>query len=127
MNKDWGQNLKCATFLRLNCDLFCLSGLLKVVSAVLQLGNMSFKKERNNDQASMPDDTGTLIYTLSSFPFVCFGVSSQTSIFSNVTHVSPLAAQKVCHLLSINVTDFTRAILSPRIKVCMQINTQLYI
>ncbi|XP_031730435.1 myosin-9-like isoform X1 [Anarrhichthys ocellatus] len=59
-------------------------GLLKVVSAVLQLGNMSFKKERHSDQASMPDDT---------------------------------AAQKVCHLLSINVTDFTRAILSPRIKV----------
>ncbi|XP_045903352.1 myosin-9-like [Micropterus dolomieu] len=59
-------------------------GMLKVVSAVLQLGNMTFKKERNSDQASMPDDT---------------------------------AAQKVCHLLSINVTDFTRAILSPRIKV----------
>uniref|UniRef100_A0A7N6AH61 Myosin, heavy chain 9a, non-muscle n=1 Tax=Anabas testudineus TaxID=64144 RepID=A0A7N6AH61_ANATE len=58
--------------------------LLKVVSAVLQLGNMSFKKERNTDQASMPDNT---------------------------------AAQKVCHLLGINVTDFTRAILSPRIKV----------
>ncbi|XP_076027273.1 myosin-9-like [Genypterus blacodes] len=59
-------------------------GLLKVVSAVLQLGNISFKKERHSDQASMPDDT---------------------------------AAQKVCHLLGINVTDFTRAILSPRIKV----------
>ncbi|KAM3622836.1 uncharacterized protein V6R79_003764 [Siganus canaliculatus] len=59
-------------------------GLLKVVSAVLQLGNMTFKKERHSDQASMPDDT---------------------------------AAQKVCHLLSINVTDFSRAILSPRIKV----------
>uniref|UniRef100_A0A4W6FJ39 Myosin-9 n=1 Tax=Lates calcarifer TaxID=8187 RepID=A0A4W6FJ39_LATCA len=58
--------------------------LLKVVSAVLQLGNMTFKKERHSDQASMPDDT---------------------------------AAQKVCHLLGINVTDFTRAILSPRIKV----------
>uniref|UniRef100_A0A8C2JFD8 Myosin, heavy chain 9a, non-muscle n=1 Tax=Cyprinus carpio TaxID=7962 RepID=A0A8C2JFD8_CYPCA len=60
------------------------TGLLKVVSAVLQLGNMSFKKERNSDQASMPDDT---------------------------------AAQKVCHLLGMNVTDFTRAILMPRIKV----------
>ncbi|XP_064872074.1 myosin-9-like isoform X1 [Oncorhynchus nerka] len=34
-------------------------GLLKVVSSVLQLGNMSFKKERHSDQASMPDDTGT--------------------------------------------------------------------
>lgn len=29
------------------------------------------------------------------------------------------AAQKVCHLLGINVTEFTRAILSPRIKVCI--------
>ena len=38
-------------------------------------------------------------------------------------NVSPTAAQKVCHLLSINVTDFTRAILSPRIKVCILINT----
>lgn len=27
------------------------------------------------------------------------------------------AAQKVCHLLGMNVTDFVRAILSPRIKV----------
>uniref|UniRef100_A0A8C4ZJD4 Myosin-9 n=1 Tax=Gadus morhua TaxID=8049 RepID=A0A8C4ZJD4_GADMO len=60
------------------------TGLMKVISAVLQLGNMSFKKERHSDQASMPDDT---------------------------------AAQKVCHLLGMNVTDFTRAILSPRIKV----------
>ncbi|KAJ8251676.1 hypothetical protein GJAV_G00223910 [Gymnothorax javanicus] len=59
-------------------------GLLRVVSAVLQLGNMSFKKERHSDQASLPDDT---------------------------------AAQKVCHLMGMNVTDFTRAILSPKIKV----------
>ncbi|XP_037834423.1 myosin-9 isoform X3 [Kryptolebias marmoratus] len=59
-------------------------GLLKVVASVLQLGNMSFKKERHTDQASMPDNT---------------------------------AAQKVCHLMGMNVTDFTRAILSPRIKV----------
>ncbi|XP_073678741.1 myosin-9-like [Garra rufa] len=59
-------------------------GLLRVMSSVLQLGNMSFKKERHSDQASMPDDT---------------------------------AAQKVCHLMGMNVTDFTRAILSPRIKV----------
>ena len=29
----------------------------------------------------------------------------------------PSAAQKVCHLMGMNVTDFTRAILSPRIKV----------
>ncbi|MGH0187042.1 UNVERIFIED_CONTAM: hypothetical protein FKN15_023528 [Acipenser sinensis] len=59
-------------------------GLLKVVSGVLQLGNISFKKERNTDQASMPDNT---------------------------------AAQKLCHLMGMSVTDFSRAILSPRIKV----------
>uniref|UniRef100_A0A7M4FRH2 Myosin-9 n=1 Tax=Crocodylus porosus TaxID=8502 RepID=A0A7M4FRH2_CROPO len=32
-------------------------GLLKVISGVLQLGNIAFKKERNTDQASMPDNT----------------------------------------------------------------------
>uniref|UniRef100_A0A8C3XCE7 Myosin heavy chain 11 n=1 Tax=Cyanoderma ruficeps TaxID=181631 RepID=A0A8C3XCE7_9PASS len=60
------------------------NSILRVVSSVLQLGNIVFKKERNTDQASMPDDT---------------------------------AAQKVCHLMGINVTDFTRSILTPRIKV----------
>ncbi|KAM4631865.1 myosin-11 isoform 2-T2 [Discoglossus pictus] len=58
--------------------------MMRVVSSVLQLGNIVFKKERNTDQASLPDDT---------------------------------AAQKVCHLMGINVTDFTRSILTPRIKV----------
>uniref|UniRef100_A0AAQ6APH8 Myosin heavy chain 10 n=1 Tax=Amphiprion ocellaris TaxID=80972 RepID=A0AAQ6APH8_AMPOC len=55
-----------------------------VVSAVLQFGNIVFKKERNTDQASMPENT---------------------------------AAQKLCHLLGMNVMEFTRAILTPRIKV----------
>ncbi|XP_030649936.1 myosin-10 isoform X1 [Chanos chanos] len=58
--------------------------MLKVVSAVLQFGNIVFKKERNTDQASMPENT---------------------------------AAQKLCHLLGMNVMEFTRAILTPRIKV----------
>ncbi|KAM9313842.1 myosin-10 isoform 1-T1 [Pholidichthys leucotaenia] len=58
--------------------------MLKVVSSVLQFGNIVFKKERNTDQASMPDNT---------------------------------AAQKLCHLLGMNVMEFTRAILTPRIKV----------
>uniref|UniRef100_A0AAR2KAU9 Myosin, heavy chain 11a, smooth muscle n=1 Tax=Pygocentrus nattereri TaxID=42514 RepID=A0AAR2KAU9_PYGNA len=57
---------------------------MELVSTVLQLGNIEFKKERNQEQATMPDNT---------------------------------AAQKVCHLSGINVTDFTRAILTPRIKV----------
>ncbi|XP_072339298.1 myosin-10 isoform X2 [Scyliorhinus torazame] len=58
--------------------------MLKVGSSVLQFGNIVFKKERNTDQASMPDNT---------------------------------AAQKLCHLLGMNVMEFTRAILTPRIKV----------
>ncbi|KAK7886047.1 hypothetical protein WMY93_025668 [Mugilogobius chulae] len=58
--------------------------MLKVISAVLQFGNISFTKEKNHDQASMPDNT---------------------------------AAQKLSHLLGINVLEFTRAILNPRIKV----------
>uniref|UniRef100_A0A671YHW4 Myosin-9 n=1 Tax=Sparus aurata TaxID=8175 RepID=A0A671YHW4_SPAAU len=65
-------------------EAFKIMSMLKVVSSVLQLGNMNFKKERHTDQASMPDNT---------------------------------AAQKVCHLMGMNVTEFTRAILSPRIKV----------
>lgn len=41
------------------------------------------------------------------------------SIFTCLTSSLPrlTAAQKVCHLQGINVTDFTRAILTPRIKV----------
>ncbi|XP_004594812.2 myosin-10 isoform X2 [Ochotona princeps] len=58
--------------------------MLKVVSSVLQFGNISFKKERNTDQASMPENT---------------------------------VAQKLCHLLGMSVMEFTRAILTPRIKV----------
>uniref|UniRef100_A0AAY5F1T5 Myosin heavy chain 11 n=1 Tax=Electrophorus electricus TaxID=8005 RepID=A0AAY5F1T5_ELEEL len=59
-------------------------GMLKVCSTVLQLGNIEFKKEKNQEQASMLDTT---------------------------------AAQKVCHLQAINLTDFKKAILTPRIKV----------
>lgn len=32
--------------------------MLKVVSTVLQLGNVKFEKERNSEQATMPDNTG---------------------------------------------------------------------
>ncbi|XP_053546603.1 myosin-10 [Bombina bombina] len=61
-----------------------IMSMLRMVSAVMQFGNIIFRKERNTDQASMPDNT---------------------------------AAQKVSHLLGLNVTEFTRAILMPRIKV----------
>ncbi|XP_045148560.1 myosin-14 [Echinops telfairi] len=58
--------------------------MLRMVSAVLQFGNVVLKKERNTDQATMPDNT---------------------------------AAQKLCRLLGLGVTDFSRALLTPRIKV----------
>lgn len=51
-------SLKCFKRLILHVLSLSFSGLLKVVSAVLHLGNIMFKKERNTDQASMLDDTG---------------------------------------------------------------------
>lgn len=38
--------------------VFLAAGMFKVVSTVLQLGNIKFEKERNNEQATMPDNTG---------------------------------------------------------------------
>lgn len=38
----------------------CVSDILKVCSTVMQLGNIEFKKERNQEQATMPDNTGTI-------------------------------------------------------------------
>ena len=61
-----------------------ISAIHRVVSAVLQMGNMQFKEERKSDQATLPDNT---------------------------------VAQKICHLMSIPVTELTRAFLRPRIKV----------
>ena len=40
-------------------SLCCLLAMLRMVSAVLQFGNIVLKRERNTDQASMPDNTGT--------------------------------------------------------------------
>lgn len=76
--------LLCARLTLMNVSLSVPAAMLKVISAVLQFGNISFMKEKHHDQASMPDNT---------------------------------AAQKLCHLLGINVLEFTRAILTPRIKV----------
>ncbi|XP_023562446.1 myosin-14, partial [Octodon degus] len=61
-----------------------ITSMLRMVSAVLQFGNVVLKSERNTDQATMPDNT---------------------------------AAQKLCRLLGLGVTDFSRALLTPRIKV----------
>lgn len=52
----------------------CVAGLLRVISSVLQLGNISFKKERHSDQASMPDDTGDI----SQNPSITFRVGVAT-------------------------------------------------
>ena len=61
---------------------------LRIVSAVLHFGNMEFKKERGNDQATMPDNT---------------------------------VAQKVCQLLRLDINNFTRALLRPKIKVIISL------
>lgn len=63
--------------------------------------------------------THTIIVLSSMRAFSCMPFHSRINLcmLQYDTHVSPPAAQKVCHLLGINVTDFTRAILSPRIKV----------
>lgn len=58
--------------LYINC--VCVAGLLRVISSVLQLGNISFKKERHSDQASMPDDTGDI----SQNPSITFRVGVAT-------------------------------------------------
>lgn len=53
--------------------------MLKVVSSVLQFGNISFKKERNTDQASMPENTGKLMMLIF-FLFRWFVVFSKNEI-----------------------------------------------
>ncbi|KAL5288885.1 MYH9 family protein [Megaselia abdita] len=60
------------------------NSIFRIVSAVLLFGCMKFRQERNNDQATLPDNT---------------------------------VAQKIAHLLGLNVTDMTKAFLTPRIKV----------
>lgn len=57
--------------------------MLKVVSTVLQLGNIKFEKERNNEQATMPDNTGDLL----SSPSVCW-------FFTRPFHKRSLSAKK---------------------------------
>lgn len=56
--------------------------MLKVVSTVLQLGNIKFEKERNSEQATMPDNTGDLqssllLYLTRPFSDVVFLQSQQ--------------------------------------------------
>jgi myosin heavy subunit len=41
----------------MNMSLDDLNSIFRTISAVLQMGNMQFKQERNSDQATLPDDT----------------------------------------------------------------------
>ena len=48
---------------------------------------------------------------------MCRTISHLLSFWNGSLFLTSPAAQKVCHLQGINVVDFTRAILTPRIKV----------
>lgn len=102
----------CVTYLEIS---FLSVGMFKVVSTVLHLGNIKFEKERNSEQATMPDNTGNE----SKITKITIPCTLRLSDLFSVSVTVPInaAAQKVCHLQGINVTDFTRAILTPRIKV----------
>lgn len=54
--------------------------MLKVVSSVLQFGNIVFKKERNTDQAAMPENTGMLPHMARSHLALLIGNSSWAGI-----------------------------------------------
>lgn len=86
----------------------------------MQLGNIEFKKERNQEQATMPDNTGQIrvcfLLIVTKLPIIEFSFFRRKKNTVKKTVLS-VAAQKVCHLQGINVTDFTRAMLTPRIKV----------
>lgn len=70
------------------------TAMLKVVSSVLQFGNISFKKERNTDQASMPENTGKsitlpwLLLTCAVVVFLlfayCVSVKVQSSLLASL-------------------------------------------
>uniref|UniRef100_A0A8B9RP77 Myosin-11-like n=1 Tax=Astyanax mexicanus TaxID=7994 RepID=A0A8B9RP77_ASTMX len=53
-------------------------GILKVVSTVLQLGNIEFKKERNQEQATMPDNTGETTPKISAADFAIEALAKAT-------------------------------------------------
>lgn len=54
----WAGVLLNATAFSPNSLNLCVSDIMKVCSTVMQLGNIEFKKERNQEQATMPDNTG---------------------------------------------------------------------
>ncbi|CAF0851620.1 unnamed protein product [Didymodactylos carnosus] len=81
-SEEFQQTVKSMQIMGMSLD--DLNSIFRTISAVLQMGNMQFKQERNSDQATLPDNT---------------------------------VAQKVCHLFGINVTDFVRSFLKPKLKV----------
>jgi len=80
--EEYNNTIKAMHIMGINND--DIISIVRTVSGVLQMGNLQFKQERSNDQATLPDNT---------------------------------VAQKVCHLFGLNVLDFTRSLLKPKLKV----------
>jgi len=80
--EEYNNTIKSMHIMGMNND--DIISIVRTVSGVLQMGNLSFKQERQSDQATLPDNT---------------------------------VAQKVCYLFGLNVTDFTRSLLKPKLKV----------
>ena len=78
------------------------------MSGVLLFGNMTFKQERNTDQAVLTDNTG-LYEPVVNVSFLDCCIVVYHCYFNTV-------AQKICKLLGLNASDFEKALLRPRIK-----------
>lgn len=78
------------------CVCVC-AAMLKVVSAVMQFGNIVFKKERNTDQASMPENTGTLSLSLAHIhTHTLFGIIQTQFWYIYVFHCSLIVCVCSC-------------------------------
>lgn len=75
------------------------------------MGNLQFKQERQSDQATLPDNTGKHSLHTAIFSLLDRSFTIDTFFFLFIV------AQKVCFLFGLNVTDFTRSLLKPKLKV----------